>query len=290
MTTENKKQNNDINLNTPTIPSWCPGCYNYQILAGIKSGILEQIKNGKKKEDFAIVTGIGCHAKIFDYINLNGINTLHGRVLPTCLGMKIGNPNLNLIAFSGDGDAYAEGMEHLIYAARYNANFKYFVHNNQVFALTVGQPTPTTEIGYKDKTNPLGVKLQPINPIKLMLTAGASFVARVFADKEQVENVFKEAMKHKGFAFIEILQPCIIFHNSKGYKEKTYFLEKENYDKTNLKLAMEKSEEFDYNKITEKTKIPLGIFYQKERTILEEQYPQTVNLMKENKSWKDIKR
>ncbi len=286
MTTKNKIPN----LNTPIIPTWCPGCYNFQILAGIKAGILEQINNGKKKEDFAIVAGIGCHAKIFDYVNLNGINTLHGRVLPTCLGMKIGNPNLNLIAFSGDGDAYAEGMEHLIYAARYNTNFKYFVHNNQVFALTVAQPTPVTEQGYVDKTNPLGVKLNPINPIRLMLCSGASFVARVFAEKDQIEYVFREAMKHKGFAFIEVLQPCIIFHNDKGYKEKTYPLEKLGHDKTNLKLAMEKADEFDYNGVNANTKIPLGIFYQKERTTLEEQYPQTADLIKKNKSWKDIKR
>ncbi len=278
------------NINTPIVPTWCPGCFNFQILAGIKSTLAKQFEKGKKKDDFAIVSGIGCHAKIFDYVNLNGINTLHGRVLPTCLGMKVGNPNLNLIAFSGDGDAYAEGMEHLIYAARYNSNFKYFVHNNQVFALTVAQPTPVTEQGYADKTNPLGVKFPPINPIKLMLSAGASFVARVYADKSQIEEVFNEALKHKGFAFIEILQPCIIFHDNKGYKEKTYNLQKEAHNKEDLEAAFKKADEFDYNGINEKTKIPLGIFYQKERLTLEEQYPQTNNLMKQNKSWRDIKR
>jgi len=180
-------------LNTRTKPTWCPGCPNFQILAGVKNTIENEIKKGKKKEDFAIVTGIGCHAKMFDYINLNGLNTLHGRVLPTCLGIKIGNPNLTVFGVAGDGDAYAEGMAHLIHAARYNSNFKYIVHNNQVFALTVGQPTPTTELGFKDKTTPEGVKIHPLNPIKLMLASGASFVARVFADAKQVEYVFKEA-------------------------------------------------------------------------------------------------
>jgi 2-oxoglutarate ferredoxin oxidoreductase subunit beta len=278
------------NLNTPTVPTWCPGCFNFQILAGIKNAINEEIKNGKKKDDFAIVSGIGCHAKIFDYVNLNGINTLHGRVLPTCLGMKVGNPNLNVIAFSGDGDAYAEGMEHLIHAARFNSNFKYFVHNNQVFALTVGQPTPTTEVGYKDKTTPLGVKTYPINPIRLMLAAGASFVARVYAEKSQIEWIFKEAMKHKGFTFVEILQPCIIFHPDKGYKEKTYSLEKEGHDKTNFEAAWKKANEFDYNGVNEKTKIPVGIFYQKEKPIFEELHQQLVELKKKKMSWKDIKR
>src|SRR3989344_1998475 len=169
--------------------TWCPGCYNFQILAAFKNFVEGEIANGKKREDFAIVTGIGCHAKIFDYVNLNGLNSLHGRVLPTCLGLKIGNPNLTVFGFSGDGDAYAEGMEHLIHTARYNSNLTYVVHNNQVFALTVGQPTPTTEIGFKDKTTPEGVKIHPLNPIRLMLAAGATFVARVYADVKQIEYV-----------------------------------------------------------------------------------------------------
>ncbi len=277
----------DTNINTPIAPTWCPGCFNFQILAGIKSSLNEEFKKGRSKDDFAIVSGIGCHGKIFDYVNLNGINTLHGRVLPTCLGIKVGNPNLTVIGFSGDGDAYAEGMEHLIHAARYNSDFKYFVHNNQVFALTAGQPTPTTEIGYKDKITPLGVKLHPINPIKLMLSAGATFVARVYADKPQIEYVFKEAMKHKGFAFIEILQPCVIFHPDKGYKERTYSLEEEKHDKTNFDAAMKKADEFDYN-LAEK--IPLGIFYQKEKTVFEDNFPQLVDLKKKGIGWSSVKR
>jgi len=270
------------NISTTTKPTWCPGCPNFQILAGVKN-VLEKYK----KEDLAIVTGIGCHAKIFDYVNLRGINTLHGRVLPTCLGLKVGNPNLNVIGFSGDGDAYAEGMEHLIHAARYNANFKYLVHNNQVFALTIGQPTPVTEKGFKDKTMPLGVKTQPINPLKLMLAAGATFVARVFADIGQVEYVLQEALKHKGFAFIEILQPCLIFHPHTGYREKTYLLDKINHDKTNFEQAWKKAGEFDYDRAE---KIPLGIFYQTEKPIYEELHPQLVDLKEKRISWRDIKR
>ncbi len=275
-------------LSTKAKPTWCPGCYNFQILAGVKNALSKQISMKKaKKDDFAMVSGIGCHAKIFDYLNLNGINTLHGRVLPTCLGMKVGNPNLKIIGFSGDGDAYAEGMEHLIHAARYNMDVKYIVHDNQVFALTVGQPTPTTELGFKDKTNPLGVKLMPINPIKLMLTAGASFVARVFADANQVEWVLQRALEHKGFAFIEILQPCIIFHPDIGLKEKTYSLEEEKHNKNSFEEAMKKADEFDYNKAS---RVPLGIFYQKERETFEDKWPQLKALKQNKKSWRDIKR
>ena len=277
----------NLTLNTGKIPSWCPGCFNFQIFAGVKNVITQEIAKGKKQDEFAMVSGIGCHGKIFDGINLNGIHTLHGRVLPTCLGLKIGNPNLTVFGFSGDGDAYAEGIEHLVHAARYNSDFKYFVHNNQVFALTVGQPTPTTQIGFKDKTTPQGVSTPPLNPIKLMLACGATFVARVFADVKQVEYVLKEALKHKGFAFIEVLQPCLIFHPDAGYKEKTYSLEKTKHDKSSFEEAWKKAQEFDYNL---PKKIPLGIFYQKEREIFENHFPQLVDLKKKRIGWKDVKR
>ena len=105
-----KKQEQNINLRTNTIPNWCPGCFNFQILAGVDKYLQDQIRSGKKREDFAIVAGIGCHAKVFDYLDLPGLNALHGRVLPVCLGMKVAKPEINVIGFSGDGDAYAEGM------------------------------------------------------------------------------------------------------------------------------------------------------------------------------------
>ncbi len=276
-----------VKLNTKTTPTWCPGCYNFQILAGVKNFLVSKIKNEQDKKKWAIVTGIGCASKIFDYINLQGLNGLHGRVIPSCLGIKIGNPNLNVIGFAGDGDAYAEGLEHLIHSARYNSDFKYLVHNNQVFALTVGEPTPTTEQGFKDKTTPGGAKLAPMNPIKMMLASGASFVARVFADVKQVEAVLEEAFKHKGFAFIEVIQPCLIFHPDTGLKSKVYNLQETGHDKTNLQEAMKKAEEFDYNKAE---KIPCGIFYQKEKPTFEEIIPQLASLKKQEKSWKDIRR
>jgi 2-oxoglutarate ferredoxin oxidoreductase subunit beta len=259
-----------MNISTPIKPTWCPGCWNFQILAGVRNYLGKKIKTEADRKKYAIVAGIGCHAKIFDYLNLNGINTLHGRVLPTALGIKIARPDLNIIGFSGDGDAYAEGMEHLIHMARYNSNVKYLVHNNQVFALTVGQPTPTTEIGFKDKTMPQGVKIHPLNPIKLMLSAGATFVARVYADTKQIENVLNEAFKHKGFAFIEVIQPCLIFHPDNDYRKHTYFLEDKKHDEKNFMEAMKKAQEFNYDKIDKNTKIPLGIFYKEKRGVFED--------------------
>jgi 2-oxoglutarate/2-oxoacid ferredoxin oxidoreductase subunit beta len=254
-------------LNTKSKPTWCPGCPNFMILAGFKNFLNSEFSAGKKKDDFAIVSGIGCHAKIFDYVSLNGINTLHGRVLPTCLGMKIAKPELNVFGFSGDGDAYAEGMEHLIHAARYNSNINYVVHNNQVFALTVGEPTPTTEMGFKDKSNPRGVKTHPINPIRIMLAAGATFVARVFAEPKQVEFALREASKHKGFSFVEIIQPCLIFHPDVAFKEHIYSLEEEGHNKNDFDAAWKKAGEFDYNSVS---RVPMGVFYESERDVFEE--------------------
>jgi len=154
------------------------------------------------------------------------------------------------------------------------------VHNNQVFALTVGEPTPVTEEGFKDKTVPTGVTLKPINPIKLMLAAGASFVARVFADVGQIEKILDEAFKHKGFCFIEVLQPCIIFHPDMKLKEKTYSLQERGHDKTNFAEAMKRAEEFDYNNSGDGVKIPLGIFYQVSEPTFEEKW---VGLKKSSK-------
>ena len=274
-----------MNIITNVETTWCPGCTNYHILGGFRNFIEKEIKKGKKKDDFAIVSGIGCHAKIFDYVDLNGLNTLHGRVLPACLGIKIGNPNLTVFGFAGDGDAYAEGASHLIHAARYNADINYLVHNNQVFALTVGQPTPTTEMGYRDKTTPAGVKILPLNPIKLMLASGATFVARVFSDDKQVENILRESVNHKGFSFIEVIQPCVTFHPDIGYKEKTYSLKSHN--KRNFNAAWKKAEEFEYNTVK---KIPVGIFYQTKRETFEDNMEQLRELKRKKIGWKDIRR
>lgn len=271
---------------TTTKNTWCPGCPNHMILAGVKRFLEDEINSGKSRDDFAIVSGIGCHAKIFDYLNINGLNSLHGRVLPTCLGLKVGNPNLNVIGFSGDGDAYAEGMAHTVHAARYNVDMTYLVHNNQVFALTLGEPTPTTQIGFKDKTTPFGVNLYPLNPLKLMLAAGATFVARVFADVNQVTEILKEAQKHKGFSFVEIIQPCIVFHPDVGYKEKVYPLES-SHDETSFEEAWRKADEFDYNS---PIRIPIGIFYQKESESFEDKFAILKKFKEDKTSWKDINR
>lgn len=275
-------------INTPTTMTWCPGCFNYQILAGVKKFFNSEFSKGKTAKDFAICSGIGCQGKIFDYINLNGLNTLHGRELPTSLGMKIGNPNLDVYAFCGDGGAYNEGISHLMHAARENIDITCVVHNNQVFALTIGQPTGVTEKGFTDKTTPEGVQVKPFNPIKLILQANASFVARVFADLNEVHAILNESKKHKGFKFIEIIQPCVIFHPNKGYKENIKQIPK-THNVQDLDKAMKLASKWDYNGIKKGDIIYTGIFYkQKKQTIIDEHW-QLKKMCKTKTCWKDRK-
>jgi len=274
-----------IDISTKTVPTWCPGCWNFQILAGLKRFFESEFLKGKTKNDFAIVSGIGCQGKIFDYINLNGLNTLHGRELPTSLGIKVGNPNREVYAFAGDGGTYNEGISHLIHAARENLDITCVVHNNQIFALTVGQPTGVTEKGYLDKTTPEGVNLKPLNPLKLVLNANASFVARVFANAEQVEWILNEAKKHQGFKFIEIIQPCMIFHPDKGYKEIIKEIPK-THDITNFDSALNLASQWDYNGIKSGDNIYTGIFYQEKRPTFIDNHWQLQKLLKTGKTWK----
>jgi 2-oxoglutarate ferredoxin oxidoreductase subunit beta len=248
--------------------TWCPGCFNNVILHSFAKVLSELENEGKiDLKKVVIVCGIGCHGKIFDYLNLSGFNALHGRSIPTAIGIKLANKDLKVISFVGDGDTYAEGLDHLIHAARYNADIKVFVHNNQNFALTVGQSTPTSEKGFKSKVRPEGEKEEPINPIALMLASKASFVARAFVlEKDQLEKIMREAILHKGFAFVDILQPCIIFHNTSEFIRKhCYKIETPNVFEEALKLAFEWNYNFDEN-----SRIPLGIFWREERETFEE--------------------
>ncbi len=255
-----------MNLDTKATITWCPGCGNFSILMALKNAIKELVEEGySKPENFVIASGIGCHGKIVDYVNVNSFYSIHGRVPPTITGIKLANPKLNVIGFAGDGDAYAEGISHLIHAARRNIDVTMIIHNNQVFALTVGQVTPTSPKGFKGKSTPEGSVEEPLNPIALMLVSGATFVARGFAgDPKHLTWLIKEAVKHKGFAFIDVLQPCVTFNNTFNfYRERVYKLQDEGHDVSDFWKAMEKAYEFG-------EKVPIGIFYKVEKPTFDE--------------------
>ena len=258
------------NFDTKENNTWCPGCFNFAILSSMKQALTNLVNQKKvKKENIVSVCGVSCAGKIFDYINISGFFALHGRTLATAIGINIGNPDLKIISFSGDGETYSEGVNHLVQVARKNIDMTAIVNDNQVFALTTGQQTPTTEKGYKGKSNPFGTFDKPLNPISFALTCGATFVARVDASNpKQMTKIFEEAIKHKGFSLVEVLQPCITFHNNLEYfKGRTYEIKP-----TNLSNAMKLALQWDYN-LDKKAKIPTGIFYKEKRKTFTEQLP-----------------
>jgi 2-oxoglutarate ferredoxin oxidoreductase subunit beta len=264
------------NIKTSIQPTWCPGCPNFLILEAVNKTLQNLIKQGWKKEDFCMTTDIGCNSKIFDYLDISGIYGLHGRSAATALGVKLGNPNLKVLAFQGDGAAYAEGMEHFIHSCRYNSDFTLIVHDNQAFSLTTGQSTPTAEQGFKTKTEPLGEFNKPLNPIKLALASGATFIARCNPfDLQETQRILEAAIKHKGFAFVEIMQKCLIFHPDMQNLYKEMYKIEDNKDK---KKAEQYADEFDYN--TKKGKIPVGILFQTQEPTLEEKWPQLKKRLK----------
>lgn len=259
------------NLSTKEKNTWCPGCSNFGILQAVGGAVTEL----GLAENTAIVTGIGCHAKIYDYLNLKAFYGLHGRVLPIAFGVKLGNPELNVIGFGGDGDTYAEGMEHFVHNCRYNADLTMLVHNNQVFSLTTGQFTPTTEKGFRGASNPFGVSENPLNPLVLAMAAGATFVARGYAfDVPHLKDLIKQAISHKGFAFIDMLQPCIIYHkHSTPYLGKNIYKIDESHKKEDFDQAMARAREWDYS-YEKDSKVPVGIFYQADRPVFQSQWSQ----------------
>jgi 2-oxoglutarate ferredoxin oxidoreductase subunit beta len=217
-----------IDLNTKSINTWCPGCPNFGILAAFKNAAGEMVASGELRlEQLAIAAGIGCHGKIPDYLNVNSFIGLHGRSIPVLVGAKLANPDLKVVGFVGDGDAYAEGLDHLLHAAKKNIDMTVIVHNNQIFALTTGQYTPMTPKGHKTRSAPYGNPEEPFNPLALLLAAGATFVARTYAlDVKHTQEVMVAAMRHKGFSFVEVIQPCITFYDTREIlKEKMYWVE-----------------------------------------------------------------
>lgn len=248
------------------VPAWCPGCGNFNILSTFKQALVEL---GIEPWEVLVVSGIGQAGKVPHYLKCHTFNGLHGRTLPVATAIRLANNSLRVIAVAGDGDCYGEGGNHFLHAIRRNPNISLFVHNNQIYGLTKGQASPTTAKGTHTKVQPYGVLSESMNPLAMAISQDCSFVARGFAgDQDYLKGLMKAAITHKGFAFLDILQPCVTFNKIntfKWYKDRVYNLE-EGYDPTNRIKAFERSLEW-------RDKIPNGIFYKNERKILEEGVP-----------------
>ncbi|HNZ83847.1 MAG TPA: thiamine pyrophosphate-dependent enzyme [Candidatus Pacearchaeota archaeon] len=251
----------DSNLDTKAINTWCPGCGNFGLLAALKKAVNTLISQGVKKENILLVSGVGCHAKIIDYININTFYGLHGRSIASAVGAKIANPDLKVIVCTGDGASLNEGLSHLVHAAKMNIDITVLMHDNRVFALTTGQFTATTPKGFKGKSTPFGSPEENINPLELMMASNAMHISRSYTGKiDHLSKMIVEAVNHKGFSFVEVLQPCIAwYNNSQIYNNNVYEIPDQDLD--NKEIAEKKIREWNY--ISE-SKISLGTFYKKE--------------------------
>ncbi|MHA1946535.1 MAG: thiamine pyrophosphate-dependent enzyme [Candidatus Hodarchaeales archaeon] len=251
-------------------PNWCPGCGDYGLLSA-STKALSKLKF--QPSNVVIISGIGCSSSFPHWTNAYGIHMVHGRALPAATGVKMVNPELTVIAVGGDGDGYGIGIGHFIHSARRNLDITYIVMNNQIYGLTMGQSSPSSQLGHVTLTAPQGVDELPINPLALSLGAGASFVARGFSgDSKHLQVIIEKALNHNGFSFIDVISPCITFNKLNTYewfRKRVYKLD-ENHDQTDMEAAFAKSQEVN-------DRIPIGIFYKSERPSLHDLDPVTKN-------------
>lgn len=255
----------NVNDYTGLTPAWCPGCGNFAILNAFKKAMVDLTL---EPDRVLLVSGIGQAGKLPHYTRGNVFNSLHGRPIPVAVAAKMVNPELTVIAVSGDGDAYGEGGNHFVHAVRRNHDITYLVHDNQVYALTKGQASPTSEPGYVTRMTPEGAP-SPVNPMMLAIAAGAGFVARSFAgDAEHVVEMIQRGVRHRGFALIDILQPCVTFNRVNTfdwYRQRVYKLDK-SYDPGDRAVALTKAAEWG-------DRIPLGVIFENTRPTFEDQLP-----------------
>jgi len=252
---------------TPATNTWCPGCGNFTILNVVKQTFDEM--NIDPWEAVA-VTGIGCHGKLTDYIGVNGIHTIHGRVLPVSSAIKLANHELKVLGFAGDGDAFNIGIGHFAHAVRRNVDLTYIIHNNLIYGLTTGQTSPTSTKGYVSKTSPRGSWEKAINPLTQALTARATFVSRAYVGEfSHFKDVLKQAINHEGFALVDVLQPCISWNKVNTYefyRDRVFKLEETGHNSEDWDLAYLRAEQWG-------DQIPIGVFYKSDEPPYRENFP-----------------
>ncbi|TFG10214.1 2-oxoacid ferredoxin oxidoreductase [Candidatus Heimdallarchaeota archaeon] len=248
-------------------PTWCPGCGNFSQWRALRQALIELEIT---PEEVVTVSGIGCSSHMPNFLNVYGLQTVHGRGIPVATGIRLANPELTVLVYGGDGDIYGIGGNHFLHACRRNVDIITIVSNNFVYGLTTGQASPTTPVGTSTKTTPRGSIENPLNPIAVAISAGATFVARGFSgDLQHLTYILKEAIAHRGFAYVDVFSPCITFNKMQTFnyfRERVYKVEETDHDKEDFYAALDLS-----NQRFIKDNLPIGIFYQIEnRTTYEE--------------------
>jgi 2-oxoglutarate ferredoxin oxidoreductase subunit beta len=245
-------------------PTWCPGCGDYAVLRALQTAI-----HGLQLEPWnvLIVSGIGCSSNLPHFLSTYGFHAIHGRAVAVAEGAKLANPDLHVIITGGDGDGYGIGVGHFVHAIRRNIDLTYLVMNNQIYGLTTGQASPTSEMGMKTKSTPIvGVIENPIDPIALALATGATYVARSFSgDVKHMAEMVRQGLEHKGFSLIDCLSPCVTYNKVNTYdyfRERVYDLNKEGHDSADLKAAFMKALEWP---VMQRDRVPLGVFYRNDK-------------------------
>jgi len=245
--------------------AWCPGCGNFPLRTALAESLSEL---DLKPEEVTMFTGIGQAAKMPHYIKVNGFNGLHGRSIPPAIAMRVANPKMTVIVESGDGCTYGEGGNHILHNIRRNLDIIHLVHDNQIYGLTKGQASPTSMPELRTPVQTHGVNAEPFNPIRFAVGMKASFVARsTVGDRDHLKEMIKEAKKHKGYALIDIFQPCVSFNKINTYQwynKRVYKLE--DHDPTDHAAAMKVADEFG-------DEIPIGIIYREEKPTFRERIP-----------------
>jgi 2-oxoglutarate ferredoxin oxidoreductase subunit beta len=246
--------------------AWCPGCGNFPILKAVKQAL---VASGLAPQQVLFVSGIGQAAKAPHYMNVNMFNGLHGRALPVATGAKLANPKLTVVVESGDGCVYAEGGNHFLAAIRRNVDLTLLVHDNQVYGLTKGQASPTSENDFTSKAQPEGTTSHSFNAVAVAVAMQASFVARGFSGMtDHLQSLIEQAIAHLGFSLVDILQPCVSFNKLNTfawYKKRCQVLPPE-YDPSDFEVAMKTARQWG-------DRIPVGVIYREEKKVFEDRFP-----------------
>jgi 2-oxoglutarate ferredoxin oxidoreductase subunit beta len=241
-------------------PTWCPGCGDFGTMNGMMKALAE---TGNSPDDTFIVAGIGCSGKIGTYMHSYALHGVHGRALPVGIGVKMANPDLEVMVAGGDGDGYSIGAGHFIHACRRNVDMSYIVMDNRIYGLTKGQASPTSREDFETATTPDGPNQPPVNPKALALASGATFIAQTFSSNSQRHaEIVQEAIEHDGFGFVNVYSPCVTFNDVDTYdyfRDSMEDLAETDHDPTNRDMAKDK--------ILEGEKEYMGVLYQDENSI-----------------------